>query len=244
MRTFRTLVTGISGTGKTRLSKQLLRPVNRLIFVDPLQEWGDECQAVFSWSEFFQEVKKPRFRIAVWIEHDPPEMVDILIRASRDPAVGNCVLAIDELSLFFDSARPSEDVAGLVRFGRRQQVHFWGITQRYVDTPLIVRTQLSNVIAFRTHELPDIERLASLVGSKDQAQQVMQLPDGDYLSWDLTTRGDPERGRVRGFQQYRGNRSGGVPGGGVRFASDHPGDDAARSGLTEDPESDSEGELE
>lgn len=212
----RVLVIGNTGCGKTRFSKQILRSSRRLIFVDPLQEWGEECQAVLSWEEFFEIVREPEFRICLWIEHDPPsEMIDVLVDAARSDDVRNCTLAIDELSLFFDSRKqPSATFEGLFRFGRRQGVNFWGISQRYVDCPLIARSQSTHLVAFRTHEQADIERLKAMVGKS--AVDVETLLDGEYLEWDLRNRGEPRKGKVREFQQHRGNYAHHLDGGGVR----------------------------
>lgn len=242
----RTLVMGNTGCGKSRLSKQLLKNADRLIFIDPQQEWGEECQAVSTYDELFELMRQPKFRIAVWIEDDDVvEMVDIIIRACRAPEVGNCVLAIDELYLYFDPRKdPSREVSALVRFARRQGVHFWGISQRYVDTPLIVRSQSTHLYAFRSHEEVDIERMKAMVGSKEQAEMVRSLPDGEYLYWDLRTRELKERGRVLEFQQRNGDGPDFISGSrdreSNRRAEEHP----ESNRLTTDDSSEEEEESE
>jgi len=212
----RTLVVGNTGCGKSRLSKEKLKSCNRLIFLDPLREWGEECDVVFDFDELKKQVQEPTFRLAVWIEHDDQgELVDLLIRLERAREVGNCVLAIDELSWFFDARRdPSLEVEKLFRFGRRQGVHFWGISQRYVDAPIIVRSMSTHLYAFRSREEVDVDRLAKMVGSTSDASQVKTLQDGEYLLWDLRHPATPKRGTVREMGAYRDHRVDGLPGDG------------------------------
>lgn len=235
----RSLIVGNTGCGKSRLSKQLLKNCNRLVFIDPQQEWGEECEAVLSWEGLLQAVRKPRFRVAIWIDFrsdglSPEEYVDTVISVCQHPDVTNCVLAIDELSWFFPSGDTSEAVEALFRFGRRQRVHFWGISQRYVDCPIIARSQSTDLYCFRTHEKADIDRLGSMIpGGRKVAELVQGLPDGEFFHWNLTARTDPKRGKVDGFQQYRGNHAPGFPGGRDRQQDRDDSESVARS-VTDD----------
>jgi hypothetical protein len=189
---YRVLVTGVTGTGKSLLSKHFLASADRLIVVDSLAEWGDTCLIISEWPQLFREVQRQRFRLAIQIPGDRNQIEDIAALV-RSPQVQQATLVIDELSLWFVKGRPAgDDVQALVRFGRRQQISLWMISQRWVDCPTEVRSQLSDMISTRDHDPQNYEYLKKVVGSKE-ADRVQQLKvkknnsqvSCEYLHWDV-----------------------------------------------------------
>jgi hypothetical protein len=182
----RVLVVGVTGTGKTYLAKQLASKVQRLLVVDPLCEWGDVTVMCFDWQTVLEEVSQERFRVSICVDENPRDVLEFASRIVRDEDVGNCLLVVDELSLFFRRGEEASDgIQGVVRFGRRENINLMLLSQRSYDCPIDLRSQLSDIFAFRSHEPRDIQALGQMVG-RDQAQQVLALRGHQHYHWDLT----------------------------------------------------------
>lgn len=158
----------------------------RLIVVDPLCEWADRTIPCHDWETVFAEVREDRFRISIEIDEDPTELLETACEIARSEEVGNCWLVVEELSLFFRRGVEAGDaIQGVVRFGRRENVNLLLISQRSYDCPIDIRSQLSDIYAFRTHEPRDIQALGQTVG-KAEAQKVIALRGHNHYHWDLT----------------------------------------------------------
>lgn len=204
----RILVTGVSGTGKSTLSKCLVKESRRLIVQDNLAEWGATCTICTSWHHVYEEVTKPTFRIAVQLEDDPTDVAATLARIARSSEVGACVLVYEELSLIFGVNRiASPAMQALVRFGRRERVSCIFISQRVYDCPIDIRSQLTDVISFRSHEPRDLEHLAKMVG-REKAQKVLALRGHSYYRYDLTTDEEPRMGGRANVECSKGSSYG------------------------------------
>lgn len=163
-----------------------MRGVRRLIVVDPLNEWGDVSTVCTDWETVLEEVRQDRFRISIEIDEDPVDILETACRIARDEEVGNCWLVVEELSLLFRRGEEAGDaIQGVVRFGRRENVNLLLISQRSYDCPIDIRSQLSDIYAFRTHEPRDIQALGQTVG-KEQAKKVVALRGHRHYHWDLT----------------------------------------------------------
>jgi hypothetical protein len=140
----------------------------------------------FDWETVLEEVSQERFRTSVCIDENPREILDFACRIVRDEDVGNCLLVVDELSLFFHRGEEaSESIQGVVRFGRRQNINLMLISQRSYDCPIDLRSQLSDIFAFRSHEPRDIQALGQMVG-RQEANRVLALRGHQHYHWDLT----------------------------------------------------------
>lgn len=169
-----------------------MQPVDRLIVVDPLCEWGTVhkgCRPILvctDWEQVIEAVRQDRFRISIEIPEPPQELLATACEIARSEDVGNCWLVVEELSLFFRRGEEAgDDIQGVVRFGRRENVNLLLISQRSYDCPIDIRSQLSDIYAFRSHEPRDIQALGQTVG-KEQAQKVIALREHQHYHWDLT----------------------------------------------------------
>lgn len=170
-----------------------MRGCPRLVIQDPLREWGDSCLVVNDYDTLFDEVQRERFRIAVQIEEDLTDQAAIIAKLVRSDDVGNCVFGQDELSLMYPNRNDvPEEVTDVMRFGRRQNVSVILITQRPVDCPILLRSQLTDLYIFRTHEPNDIKWLRAIVGKTD-SERALKLRGHQYIHFDLMepADGDP-----------------------------------------------------
>lgn len=180
------LIIGKPGRGKTHLAKEITRRTKRLIAIDPLGEWGDVAIIASDWNSVIDMAAEPKFRIAVEIQESPHEILDTVSEIARDEDVGNCWVVTDELSAYFRRGQiPSDNIQGLVRFGRRENINVVMISQRAMDCPIDLRGMLTDVYAFQFHEPQDIQYLGDIIGDRNSAKKVMDLRGHHHYHWDL-----------------------------------------------------------
>lgn len=196
----RVLIVGKTQSGKTYLARQLLRPSTRLIALDlapdPDNSWSSDCVSVDSWDEAVDQVTRERFRIAYQGIDDPIDSLTVACQLAMAEDVGRCVLVVDELRLFFRrrGVPPPEIVEDIFRLARvdRPDYGIAGfvspvlITQRPIDCPIDLRSQLTDIYAFQTTEPADVAWLSDVVGGRQEAQKVLALARRQYIHWDLT----------------------------------------------------------
>lgn len=163
--------------------------------VDPLCEFANDDPSIVvcdNWEAVLDSVSQDRFRISIEIQESTREILDFACKIARDEEVGDCVLVVDELSLFFKRGEEAPDsIQGIVRFGRRENVSLLLISQRSYDCPIDLRSQLSDIFAFRSHEPRDIQHLGQMVG-RNEAEKVLALRGHNHYHWDLTSNGTAE----------------------------------------------------
>lgn len=192
------LIIGKPGRGKTHLAKSITSKANRLIAIDPLGEWGDVAIIGSDWDTVLDMAAEPKFRIAVEIEEPPNEILDTVSQIVRDEEVRNCWVVTDELSVYFRRGQiPSDNIQGLVRFGRRENIDVILISQRAMDCPIDIRGMLTDVYAFQFHEPQDVQYLGDIIGDRQGAKKVMDLRGHQHYHWDLrgivdSSESDPE----------------------------------------------------
>ena len=186
-------MTGISGTGKTFFSRDLVRDERRLIIVDPACEWGLDACIVDDWNTFFDAVQEPSFRLSVQIDDNPRAVLDIVAETSLCDEVSDCVLLIDELHLFFQPGeRPSDIVERLFNFGRRSEVSVLMCAQRSYWCPITLRASLTDLYCFHSHEPADVAYIAKTVGDPKSVNRIITLPQYRHIHFDLAPQAGPE----------------------------------------------------
>lgn len=160
-----------------------MRECPRLLVLDPIHEWDDTCVAVTDWDTVLDDIVKPRFRIAVQIEEDYPEQLIKACELVMSEDVGNCVLCIDEVPLYFrNKSEPPQEFVEAVTHGRHKNVSLVLIAQRPIAFPILMRSQASTIYAFRTNEPRDVVWLRDFAG--DNALRAKYLKGHAYVRLD------------------------------------------------------------
>lgn len=133
--------------------------------------WSGTCAVARDWHTVIESVKRPRFRIAIQVDDDP---LDVLTRACEillsendkgEPAVSGVLLVCEEAGLHFDSPSVASSVPHpvrhFIRLGRKENLgaHSWMLlSQRYVDVPILFRSQATDLHVFATNEEADLKQ--------------------------------------------------------------------------------------
>ena len=150
------IVTGKSGTGKTKLSRQILALFSRKIILDIMEEY--ECKNTYN---NFQE-----FLNAVSILD---QNIDVCIRGFKDSDVnyicewcllaGNILLGIEEFESYVSRYDAYPQLDEIIRRGRHNDVSLLAVSQRVPDFPPLFRSQITSFFSFYQDEPIDVKHL-------------------------------------------------------------------------------------
>jgi hypothetical protein len=150
-------VSGMTGSGKSRMAEKLAQPWKRVVFVDPTRSFEaiDFRATTFAEAiEFLKSrwLKKP-FRLAVTFddEDDYPRF----FQAFAKVAVGtfgqcdNVLLVLDEVDMWTSPRKVERSVSFLLRYGRHYGICWIAICRADVQTHRDVRMNATQIIVFR-----------------------------------------------------------------------------------------------
>jgi hypothetical protein len=170
----RILLAGKTGSGKTYFAAHLLRPVTRLVVVDPkatLGSWPLQEPRGFDWSNFGRG-KPGRYRILPPITDDPEGWYEQLFEQLY--GYGNLVLYIDEAyAVVPPGARPGKWLSAMYTRGRERGIGVWAATQRPAWIPLFLMSEADWLIVFRLNLELDRRRMATIAGD----MVLRRIPD-------------------------------------------------------------------
>jgi len=158
------IVSGRSGSGKTRFLQSILLPrFSRLFVVDPMEEY--EGDAIFSSFEMFNDYMQdldtlPDSFLYVCRFNDPEDVFAIMEYA---PLQGNVCLCIDEFNIYINDETggfENEHVQNIVRRGRHSRVSLVFSTQLLPDIPPAIRAHTTTVVTFAQSEPYVLRHLA------------------------------------------------------------------------------------
>jgi|GEM_PF-4384024 len=146
------VVTGKSGTGKTKLANSLIKKFSRVIIVDTLCEYNGD-HIFYSFSNFLELDIKEKEKF-VYVLRDCTELeIKYLCRYSK--ILKNVLIVIEE----FEQYLMLYDVQDLFRRGRHYGVSLLLISQRVPDFEPSIRAQITTFITFNHDEPIDLKYL-------------------------------------------------------------------------------------
>ena len=171
----RVYIVGKTKTGKTFLTRHLLRSVPRLVVIDPkneltgwgLEEWNAETIKAFEEGEDIQ------LRVG-------PEPVEDIVRYWNDILwtiyeVGDCVVFIDEAYLLAEGNKYPQALMFIWTAGRTREIGAFSISQRPRFIPKYLISEAEHVFVFRLR----IEDDRKYVASFTHAAMVNPIPRED-----------------------------------------------------------------
>ena len=146
------LLCGQTGSGKTYAARYLLKPLDRVVVVDPK---GDDSIATWGLAPWDREARRLlrsgepiRTRVLIPIGKEADEVFEEVFEFVL--GVGNCTIYCDELyGIVSPGAKPGPFLTALWTRGRSLGIGAWASTQRPSWIPLFTRSEAQHYFIFR-----------------------------------------------------------------------------------------------
>lgn len=182
-------IMGQKGSGKTTLAMEIIESRPRVLVIDPSGEYEEMKGAIVvmgaedAANSLNELQEKPRFLLVASDLLDDDETMDLLAVAFTIP---NILIVIDECSLYCDPHSLPEDIARLIRYGRKKEIDLIFIARRPSEIHRELTAQSDLVVTFRQMEPIDITYLRARAGK--EAEEVQRLPQ-----WKVFIIGDKKK---------------------------------------------------
>jgi Cdc6-like AAA superfamily ATPase len=178
----KTIIFGMSGSGKTVLTKILSRDIKRVIVIDPEYNFEDDTDNLLSFdnvcnlADFLKDNFNSDFRICT-IDDEKSESIFAIAEI-----VQNVTVVIDEVDLICSPTTISPFFKNIIKRGRRKGIHLIVNSRRPAEVHRLLTSQASEVYCFRTKEPSDIKYLQKYT-STDLIDVVKTLPDLSFVHY-------------------------------------------------------------
>lgn len=180
-----TIIVGRKGCGKSTLAKSLIRPVRRLVILDPQSEYNIGVK-VNNFHQFTDAVQRYRFAEDVKITYFPQDRKDAKFMFSLICDVvyemKDVTFVVEELGYFMSATSFPPSFARLVMGSRHQRVNILGITQRATKIPRDLRSQADVIFTFQQVEPLDVKYISEFM-EMENVRQVKDLSDHRFIEW-------------------------------------------------------------
>lgn len=168
----RVMLVGMTGSGKSELSKFLLSNLRRAIVIDPKHTFRLEGYKVARSMPLFEN----EFRIILRPKRSDDFYFGDLIREAWKRR--NIILYCDELATLDDSfPEMTRQLAECARTGRERGIGLWTATQRPRGIPQIFKTESEVFFVFTLQSEEDRKHVSGFVGEKAK----IDLPEHIFL---------------------------------------------------------------
>lgn len=177
------LVVGKTGYGKSRLVKESIRMLDRLVVFDVMNEYDQlkDIQLVNSIDDFISLLKSAGQHGSIFVRVVLKSQDQYETCFSACNIVGNLTVVIEEISNFSSSHSLSPALEQLVRFGRHVDISLIGISQRFADIGLLLRNNFDVLVTFNLSAPNDIKYLAEIPFIGDIAYEIPNLSRDEYF---------------------------------------------------------------
>ena len=177
------LVMGKRGSGKSELTKFLIRNVNRLVVYDIMSEYADgvtfDDTEKGQLAEFWRQLYKQDFRI-VYRPMQAKEEIEWIADAVF--ALGNLTFVVEEIDSIctpFDMALPMQ---AIIQRGRHKNIEMIGVTPAPFGIHRDLTRQAKDIFVFKTTEPRDVQYLQRLLGARIE-QKLAALGQYEFIHW-------------------------------------------------------------
>jgi len=178
------LVMGKRGSGKSELTKYLIRNVNRLVVYDIMSEYVEgvtfDDTEIDQLVDFWRQVYYMRdFRI-IYRPMQPKEEINWIAEAVF--ALGDLTFVVEEIDSIctpFDIPLPMQ---AIIQRGRHKNVEMIGVTPAPFGIHRDLTRQAKDIFIFRTTEPRDVQYLQRLLGSRIE-HKLAALEQYEFIHW-------------------------------------------------------------
>ena len=180
------LVIGKRGSGKSVLTKHLIRNDRRLVVYDIMSEYVDgvtfDVTARVEVARFWRHVYRQSFRI-IYRPLSPKDEIGWLAVAVF--ALGNLTFVVEEIDSIctpFDIPLPMQSI---IQRGRHKNIELIGVTPAPFGIHRDLTRQAKDIFIFRTSEPRDIKYLRQLLGERIEPK-LAALEQYEFVHWSDT----------------------------------------------------------
>jgi len=185
-------VFGIQGMGKTTYIKQITKDLDRVIYVDTLEEFNF---TTITTPKNLIEYLKDRIKFKVEYVNiddsdiDALEKVCIVLKAYIQEMLKkynidiDITLVVDEVDIYSNSHFIAHHFSEVIRRGRHYNTNLIYATRRPHEAPRLATSQSNVFVIFKTIEPTDINFFKSFIG--DYAYDIPTLQKFEYLYCNL-----------------------------------------------------------
>jgi len=174
---------GKKGSGKSTLTKEIVREWPRVIVLDTMSEYNEADKFETAWG--FRDITEllqsrcddRRYKLSLQ-GFDIEEGLTILELCWEIP---DSFIVIEEAGLYSSPSQLPSPVANLVLRGRHREISTLWTSQRPASLNRAITSQADVIIAFRQHEERDVHSLKSVLG--DKAEELRNLPDYHIMAY-------------------------------------------------------------
>lgn len=184
------LVIGKRGSGKSVLTKYLIRNDRRLVVYDIMSEYvegvvfdvhttAEYNKARLDVREFWRHVYRRSFRI---IYRPLSVKFEILWLATAVFALGDLTFVIEEIDAVCTPFDIPEPMQAIIQRGRHKNIELIGVTPAPFGIHRDLTRQAKDIFIFRTSEPRDIQYLRQLLGDRIEPK-LAALEQYEFVQW-------------------------------------------------------------
>lgn len=166
------LIYGKTGSGKSELAKRLIKPYNRIVIIDVMNEY--EGTIVETFDDFIDYIID-RENFVVCVRFTDDEDYEFLFRTIFE--VSNILLVLEEAELYISPSERRNEFLKLVKYGRHRDISIIGIARRISELSPQLRSQVDKIYTFKQTEPKDLKVLKELGFNENK---IMNLNDFEY----------------------------------------------------------------
>jgi len=180
-------ILGRKGSGKTRLSKHIIRAKKRVLIYDPIGQFSD-CGVVINNPMILIGYLKRNFTRNFRAVYQPPDDIstDIAKEFKHVCEIVHCLediyFLVDEVDTYVTSSYCPPYFNNLVQRGRHKRISLVVTTRRHTETTRHLTAQSDILISFSQHEPNDLKYLGTFFGK--EAEKLPTLPLYHYLKFE------------------------------------------------------------
>jgi len=178
------LVMGKRGSGKSELTKYLIRNVNRLVVYDIMSEYVEgvtfDDTEIDQLVDFWRQVYYMRdFRI-IYRPMQPKEEINWIAEAVF--ALGDLTFVVEEIDSIYTPFDIPLPMQAIIQRGRHKNVEMIGVTPAPFGIHRDLTRQAKDIFIFRTTEPRDVQYLQRLLGSRIE-HKLAALEQYEFIHW-------------------------------------------------------------